>query len=104
MFVCFFSGRGRHTGCALVPGLQTCPLPIFPRLAVGGDDLVAGQDHVTLLPIARGRRPPSRGRRRLCFLPPRLSNFPSAVELPGTWASRGSVAWRTRPSSWHWVP
>src|SRR3546814_3107203 len=28
----FFSSRRRHTGCALVPGVQTCALPIFtPR-------------------------------------------------------------------------
>src|SRR3546814_19619105 len=28
--MCFFlSSRGRHTGCALVTGVQTCTLPIF---------------------------------------------------------------------------
>src|SRR3546814_1737739 len=27
--VCFFSSRRRHTGCALVTGVQTCALPIF---------------------------------------------------------------------------
>src|SRR3546814_19195812 len=35
MFVCacsyfFFSSRRRHTRCALVTGVQTCALPIFP--------------------------------------------------------------------------
>src|SRR3546814_1055819 len=25
----FFSSRSRHTSCALVPGVQTCALPIF---------------------------------------------------------------------------
>src|SRR3546814_2759827 len=31
----FFSGRGRHTRCALVTGVQTCALPISaPRLGV----------------------------------------------------------------------
>src|SRR3546814_14488129 len=28
----FFSSRRRHTRCALVTGVQTCALPIFPRL------------------------------------------------------------------------
>src|SRR3546814_6731256 len=27
--VCFFSSRRRHTRCALVPGVQTCALPIY---------------------------------------------------------------------------
>src|SRR3546814_3326275 len=29
--VVFFSSRRRHTRCALVTGVQTCALPIFPR-------------------------------------------------------------------------
>src|SRR3546814_1865596 len=29
MFLFFFSSRGRHTGCALVTGVQTCALPIL---------------------------------------------------------------------------
>src|SRR3546814_7013042 len=31
----FFSSRSRHTGCALVTGVQTCALPIF-NVALGG--------------------------------------------------------------------
>src|SRR3546814_3693051 len=31
---CFFSSRSRHTGCALVTGVQTCALPIFSTLAL----------------------------------------------------------------------
>src|SRR3546814_3423867 len=31
VFVFFFSSRRRHTRCALVTGVQTCALPIFPR-------------------------------------------------------------------------
>src|SRR3546814_18982859 len=32
MFVgLFFSSRRRHTRCALVTGVQTCALPIFPK-------------------------------------------------------------------------
>src|SRR3546814_6364932 len=30
IFVFFFSSRRRHTRCALVTGVQTCALPIFP--------------------------------------------------------------------------
>src|SRR3546814_4825226 len=30
LFVFFFSSRRRHTRCALVTGVQTCALPIFP--------------------------------------------------------------------------
>src|SRR3546814_19904158 len=30
LFVFFFSSRGRHTRCALVTGVQTCALPIWP--------------------------------------------------------------------------
>src|SRR3546814_14882344 len=32
MLFCF-SSRRRHTRCALVTGVQTCALPIFPRFA-----------------------------------------------------------------------
>src|SRR3546814_5585679 len=31
IFIFFFSSRRRHTRCALVTGVQTCALPIFPR-------------------------------------------------------------------------
>src|SRR3546814_7364630 len=39
--VFFFSSRRRHTRCALVAGVQTCALPIWPHdkplmIAVGG--------------------------------------------------------------------
>src|SRR3546814_12419580 len=30
IFLFFFSSRRRHTRCALVTGVQTCALPIFP--------------------------------------------------------------------------
>src|SRR3546814_5880814 len=29
-YLCFFSSRRRHTRCALVTGVQTCALPIWP--------------------------------------------------------------------------
>src|SRR3546814_5304263 len=33
VFFCFFfSSRRRHTRCALVTGVQTCALPIYPHL------------------------------------------------------------------------
>src|SRR3546814_9765932 len=31
----FFSSRRRHTRCALVTGVQTCALPIYPEATVG---------------------------------------------------------------------
>src|SRR3546814_5635862 len=31
----FFSSRRRHTRCAVVTGVQTCALPIWPRPTVG---------------------------------------------------------------------
>src|SRR3546814_10265101 len=33
----FFSSRRRHTRCALVTGVQTCALPIFPAQAAALD-------------------------------------------------------------------
>src|SRR3546814_4482474 len=41
----FFSSRRRHTSCALVTGVQTCALPIYPALA----DYVARSDLVVLI-------------------------------------------------------
>src|SRR3546814_1403019 len=43
----FFSGRRRHTRCALVTGVQTCALPISAKesgilLGAAGDGKVAG--------------------------------------------------------------
>src|SRR3546814_3937112 len=34
--VFFFSSRRRHTICALVPGVQTCALPIFLLVGTSG--------------------------------------------------------------------
>src|SRR3546814_10076849 len=36
----FFSSRRRHTGCALVTGVQTCALPIF-YVALFATDILA---------------------------------------------------------------
>src|SRR3546814_20584772 len=35
IFVFFFSSRRRHTSCALVTGVQTCALPIWPAREAG---------------------------------------------------------------------
>src|SRR3546814_4679003 len=32
-YIFFFSSRRRHTRCALLTGVQTCALPIYPRPA-----------------------------------------------------------------------
>src|SRR3546814_1760582 len=36
LFICifFFSSRRRHTSCALVTGVQTCALPIYPGITL----------------------------------------------------------------------
>src|SRR3546814_5345604 len=48
----FFSSRRRHTRCALVTGVQTCALPIFP--VVDLDPLIGGEGKdVLLLLVAR---------------------------------------------------
>src|SRR3546814_8705865 len=33
----FFSSRRRHTSCALVTGVQTCALPIYPTISLEDD-------------------------------------------------------------------
>src|SRR3546814_8024395 len=60
-FFCF-SSRRRHTRCALVTGVQTCALPIFPlgknvadRRGVGGQ--VVGHEAIDLIWIDAARRP-----------------------------------------------
>src|SRR3546814_7889803 len=40
----FFSSRRRHTRCALVTGVQTCALPIFPRLFARNERLACHFD------------------------------------------------------------
>src|SRR3546814_5385668 len=40
----FFSSRRRHTICALVTGVQTCALPIFPLIQVDDPgDIIPGE-------------------------------------------------------------
>src|SRR3546814_1151545 len=51
----FFSSRRRHTRCALVTGVQTCALPIFP-----GTKPDAKVQKV--VPIARARARQGKGR------------------------------------------
>src|SRR3546814_8906537 len=36
LYFFFFSGRRRHTRCALVTGVQTCALPVWPNQISGG--------------------------------------------------------------------
>src|SRR3546814_13508450 len=38
-FIFFFSSRRRHTRCALVTGVQTCALPIYPEITVSANSL-----------------------------------------------------------------
>src|SRR3546814_8694370 len=45
-FVFFFSSRRRHTRCALVTGVQTCALPIWPADRVRGEPRPLGADRL----------------------------------------------------------
>src|SRR3546814_7286178 len=59
-FFFFFSSRRRHTRCALVTGVQTCALPIWPyawALANAEDSPVAGKVGIAALPVGEGGRP-----------------------------------------------
>src|SRR3546814_3200178 len=61
----FFSSRRRHTRCALVTGVQTCALPIYPCARSAGGDcrqpaLVSIGDWGR--PVHRGQRLPEAGR------------------------------------------
>src|SRR3546814_7623737 len=42
---CFFSGRRRHTRCALVTGVQTCALPIYSSRRDHGGVCEQSHDH-----------------------------------------------------------
>src|SRR3546814_2826103 len=63
--VFFFSSRRRHTRCALVTGVQTCALPIFPapqdrhQVSQAEGSLPAGPGIATA-PGDADARPPSR--------------------------------------------
>src|SRR3546814_11393840 len=43
MCVFFFSSRRRHTRCALVTGVQTCALPIYPLIDPSMQDEMAAR-------------------------------------------------------------
>src|SRR3546814_9023982 len=79
LLVFFFSSRRRHTSCALVTGVQTCALPIWPaHRAV----LVAAADRT---PRDRGAGAGLGGRRRCAVLDAGagLGQDPAARGRPG---------------------
>src|SRR3546814_19687109 len=50
----FFSSRRRHTRCALVTGVQTCAIPIYPRLRpIIGRGIAAVRGVGALQPVER---------------------------------------------------
>src|SRR3546814_1021744 len=60
-FYFFFSSRRRHTRCALVTGVQTCALPIFPDLNTGNNTYKAVQRSagaVAIGPVLQGLNKP----------------------------------------------
>src|SRR3546814_16134955 len=87
----FFSSRRRHTRCALVTGVQTCALPIWPRQKPqenAGDD----RDEFLGRPAEQGRRPvlERRGGTHVCGSPCSRSTRSRIVQPQG-----GSEASRT---------
>src|SRR3546814_10756577 len=58
-FFFFFSSRRRHTRCALVTGVQTCALPIFPPAARRKWRVAVILGRSFLVPVS-GHRYPSR--------------------------------------------
>src|SRR3546814_4556488 len=63
---CFISSRRRHTGCALVTGVQTCALPISRpwAVAVGGECAKPGP--IALDDLLKGFVPEERVYRMRC--------------------------------------
>src|SRR3546814_7514387 len=65
MYVFCFSSRRRHTRCALVTGVQTCALPIFPhpdeRAAICIETALVGNLRGALREQRRGREMGHRG-------------------------------------------
>src|SRR3546814_1436487 len=51
LLIFFFSSRRRHTRCALVTGVQTCALPIYPALIF---HLVLGDATATAFTLVDG--------------------------------------------------
>src|SRR3546814_5732419 len=101
----FFSSRRRHTRCALVTGVQTCALPIFPAKALkadtpdnSADTLIAGHDaqpFLTLLStLAQAEAPAARDAEHLARLlahsAKRSEERRVGQECVGTCRSRGS--------------
>src|SRR3546814_14762488 len=67
VFLFFFSSRRRHTRCALVTGVQTCALPIWPqpvRCGGGGGTHATAPDHHDLARLRHGRDPARHRHRR----------------------------------------
>src|SRR3546814_5431592 len=80
----FFSSRRRHTRCALVTGVQTCALPIFPARCGGPDPstAAAGRARAAGWPPC-GQRVPTAPRSAVPALPAPCRSAPAvAGELP----------------------
>src|SRR3546814_10588446 len=88
----FFSSRIRHTWCALVSGVQTCALPIFPvvaavqgwaaglgcQIALAADFAVVTESSQLWLPFLKRGFTPDSG---ATWLLPRLIGVARAKEL-----------------------
>src|SRR3546814_6548531 len=67
----FFSSRIRHTRCALVTGVQTCALPIFPNpveFDAALDELLGVLDHsIKLLSVVSEKHPDLAAANKTCL-------------------------------------
>src|SRR3546814_6852569 len=52
----YCSSRGRHTRCALVTGVQTCALPIYSIVSLGGRSMDTFDDMVRYVKIRAGEQ------------------------------------------------
>src|SRR3546814_7375107 len=76
----FFSSRRRHTRCALVTGVQTCALPILPRLAITMPTSTSEGEILTLKQVAEFLKVTDRTIYRLAA----AKKIP-AFKVGGTW-------------------
>src|SRR3546814_8750804 len=79
----FFSSRRRQTRCALVTGVQTCALPIFPEVAAGDISEATMKDVTRILSSDgfEGRMPGSAGEEKTVAL--LIERFKAAGLEPG---------------------
>src|SRR3546814_2211743 len=127
LFIFFFASRRRHTRFALVTGVQTCALPIYPRrveIAQQTADHRRVQDHAIgrvtdrflakRAPTEPGehpdaeqqRPPPAREELRQPHYDPRQERerLPHRIELLDTRSEKRRVGKERSPGNSRWAP